>query len=108
MFGTLETCAGLYLKETLTVAAFEGVRVGVRRRATADDVIARANEVLDERGVVGATVEVSPSNFNSLDALDPITVTIAAPTAGNSLYIFDFVADKTASARCTMVREFDD
>ena len=30
-------------------------------------------------------VTISPTDFDDLDALDPITITIVAPTAGNSL-----------------------
>ena len=108
MFATLETCSGIFLKETLTVAAYEGVRVGVRRRATAAAVEARCQAILDARNVQNATITITPSNFDSLDALDPITVTVSAPTAGNSLFIFDFMADRTASAEVSMLREFDD
>ncbi len=108
MFGTLETCSGLFLKETLTIAAFEGARVGVRRRATAEMVQDRCEEVLDERGVIGYSVIIEPADFSNLDALDTITVTVRAPTAGNSLYVFDFLAGKNASAQVSMVREFDD
>ncbi len=108
MFATLETCSGIFLKETLTVAAYEGVRVGVRRRATASAVQTRCEEILAARNIQNATITITPSNFDSLDALDPITVTVSAPTAGNSLFIFDFMAARTASAEVSMVREFDD
>ena len=108
MFGTLETCSGVFLKETLTVTAYEGCRVGVRRRATRTDVINECNAVLAARGVTGATVSVTPADFSTLSALDPISVTVSAPTNGNSTYIFNFMADRSVSARVTMVREFDD
>ena len=108
MFATLETCSGIFLKESLTVAAFEGARVGVRRRATAEDVIAQVEAVLEMREVVNATITVDPSSFANLDALDSITVSVTAPTAGNSLYIFDFLAGRDVGSSVTMVREFDD
>ena len=56
MLGTLEITAGLYLRESLSICSFEACRVGTRRRSTADDVRARATEVLADRGVTGATV----------------------------------------------------
>lgn len=108
MFGTLETCSGIFLRESLTVAAFEGARVGVRRRASANDVIAQVESVLVMRDVTNATIEVDPPDFSSLNALDPIQVTITAPTAGNSLFIFDSFVGRDISAQVTMVREFDD
>ena len=108
MFGTLETCSGIFLKESIKVAAFEGARTGVRRRATPADVRTEVESVLAMRDVQGATITIEPSDFDPLNALDPITVTVSAPTAGNSLYIFDFMADRVVSAQVTMVREFDD
>ena len=38
MLGTLEVCSGIYLSESLSVCAYEAARIGVRRRATADDI----------------------------------------------------------------------
>ncbi len=108
MFGTLETCSGIFLKESLTVAAFEGARVGVRRRATSAAVIEQVEAILQIREVTNADITVEPMDFSTLSALDPITVTIVAPAAGNSLYIFDFMAGRDVSAQVTMVREFDD
>ena len=108
MFATLETCSSIFLKESLTVAAYEGARVGVRRRATFEAVQNRAQAILDARNIQNATITILPTDFDSLDALDPIRVTVSAPTAGNSLYIFDFMANRTVSAQVVMVREFDD
>ena len=113
MMGTLEVCAGIYLKESVTVCAFEGVRVGVHRGATAEDVIARAEQALADRQVIIPSddpafgITVIPADFSDLKALDPITVQIVAPTAGNSLYIFDSLVNRNVSASVTMVREFD-
>ena len=108
MFGTLEVCSGIFLTETVTVAAFEGCRVGVRRRATNADALAQVQAVLAARNVTGATISVEPPDFSTLTALDPITVTVTAPTTGNSLYIFDMMAGRTVAGQVSMVREFDE
>jgi Flp pilus assembly protein TadG len=111
MMGTLEITAGLYLKESVSVCCFEACRIGTRRGATAADVQARAVEVLADRGVVlGSTgeIKITPPNFNSLSALDTINVQITAPTAGNSIFIFDNLANRNVTSSVTMIREFDD
>ena len=108
MLGTLEITAGLYLRESLSVCSFEACRVGTRRGSTAVDVENRAREVLADRGVDGGNVVVTPGNFDSLRALDQITVRISAPTAGNSIFIFDNLAGRTVVSEVTMIREFDD
>ena len=71
-------------------------------------VQARATEVLADRGVTGATVTITPSSFDALSSLDQFTVAISAPTAGNSIFIFDNLANRTIQSSVTMVREFDD
>lgn len=111
MMGTLEVCAGIYLKESVAICAFEGVRVGVRRRATREMVIQRVQEVLVDRQVVlpdDSGIEVFPEDFSTLRELDPITVRITAPTAGNSLFIFDSLVNRDVVAEVTMVREFNE
>ncbi|MEL7497534.1 MAG: TadE family protein [Planctomycetota bacterium] len=116
MMGTLEICAGIYLKESLSICAFEGCRVGVRRRATREMVLARVNEVLADRQVVLPTdgsgnavgVEVLPTDWSGLRELDQITVRITAPTQGNSLYIFDSMVNRNVTSQVTMVREFNE
>ena len=108
MLGTLEITAGLYLRESLSVCSFEACRVGTRRGSTAADVEARALEVLADRGVTGANIVITPDGFGGLSALDPISVEISAPTAGNSIFIFDNLANRTIFSTVTMVREFDD
>ncbi len=113
MMGTLEICAGIYLQESVTVCAFEGARVGVHRGATPEDIIARVEQALADRQVIIPSddpelgITVIPSDFSGLKALDPITVQVVAPTAGNSLYIFDSLVNRNVSASVTMVREFN-
>lgn len=106
MLGTLEISAGIYLKESLTVAAYEGVRAGVKRRSTYADVVGRCQDVLDARGVTDGTIVVTPSDFSALQALDPVTVRVTAPSAGNCVMIFDHMVNREVSAEVVMAREF--
>ena len=91
MMGTLEVCLGIYLKESITICAFEGARVGVRRRGTAEEVLDTVQAALADRQVTvpEGAITITPPSFGALSALDPIRIEIVAPTAGNSLYIFD-------------------
>ena len=110
MFGTLEISAGYYLKESLSIAAYEGARTGAKRRATKAQVIARVNDILSARNVdlgESGSIVVSPDDLSSLSALDPLTVTVKAPSAGNSAIIFDSVANRMITGQVKMAREFD-
>ena len=109
MILTLGICSDIFLKETLTVAAFEGARAGVRRRATVNHALQQAENVLEARGVVDGTVTIVPSNFSNLNALDEITVIVSAPISGNSFFGYNPLnPTRYASAQVVMVREFDD
>ncbi len=110
MFGTLEISAGFYLQESLTIAAYEGARTGVKRRATKKQVVDRVNDILAARNVTlgsSGSITVIPDDLSSLDTLEPLTVTIAAPSTGNCALIFDAVANRILQAEVKMAREFN-
>ena len=108
MLATLEICAALFLKETLTIAAYEGARVGVKRRATFDDVYDATSDILQARGVNNPVINIVPEDFSTLQALDEIEVLVRAPADDNIFFIGQFVTGKYVSAKVVMVREFDE
>ena len=111
MLGTVEICSRFYLKESLTIAAYEGARTGVKRRATKADVVDRVQNILTARNVTlgeSGTITVTPDDLSTLSALDPLVVTVSAPPTGNCTLVFDsIVATGNMSSSVTMAREFD-
>ena len=124
IFGTLEICAGYLAKQSLTVSAYEGVRAGVGRGTTNDDILVRTLQVLEFRGIdlgSGSTTDfadagarhgiflITPGGLpvQQLDALDPITVRIVVPADGNATPVFGRLINRDIEATVTMVREFD-
>ena len=124
IFGTLESCAGYLVKQSLTVSAYEGVRSGVGRGTTNADVITRTAQILEFRhislGDASTTEFAQPGDrygiflitrdnlpVEDLDALDPITVKIVAPSAENATPVFKHLINRNIEASATMVREFD-
>lgn len=107
-FATLEICSAIFVKETLTIAAYEGARVGVKRRATAQDAYDQCETVLLARGIVDYEINITPSDLSTLSALDTVTVNVQAPNAGNSFFIGQFMEGRGLSSTVNMVREFDD
>lgn len=114
--GTIECCSTIFLKESVTLAAHEGARAAIRRRAAASDAVAAVDEILAVRGVDVSTmgtsyVSVSPDPTGA-DILDPISVTVTAPTSGNTVLPlpnwFTWVANRQVSSTVIMRREFDD
>jgi Flp pilus assembly protein TadG len=102
----IEACSMIFLKQSLTVAAYEGVRAALAPDAVAADAIAAGESVLDDRSVEGATVTVSPADVASLSPGEYITVTVSAPTDANSIIPGSFLTGRTLSASAVMMKEF--
>jgi Flp pilus assembly protein TadG len=107
-FATIETTSAIFVKESLTIAAYEGARVAVQRKATKKNAVDQAEQFLDARGIVNAKVDVTPKNLQNTKALDVITVEVSAPLAGNSSFIGRFFAGRNVTATVKMLREFDE
>jgi Flp pilus assembly protein TadG len=106
--GTLEISRMIFMKERLTICAYEGCRSGIKRRSTAAQVQATVNSLLPAFGITNATVTITPNNFDSLDALDPIYVTIQVPLSGTHRLYGAALNQTTLTSTVSMVREFND
>ena len=107
--GTIDVCTATFLRESAVLAAYEGARQGVGRGKTNSDVTARVRAFLDERNIVYTSnvVEISSPGFDSAETLDPVTVTVNIPIAGNTLVPSEIIGDLIVSADVTMVKEYE-
>ena len=109
--GTMEVCSALFLQEAITVCAYAGARTAVQRKSTQAQVIARVEEVLEERGIENGTVTVAPAPEAAL-LFQPIVVTVTAPTAGNTVLPlrnwYSWMGNLNFEGEVTMVKEFSD
>lgn len=102
----IECCTMIFLKQSLTVASYEGIRNAIEPNATTATVQAAATGVLADRRVNGATVSITPANFESIARGEYITVTVSAPASRNSVIPGSFFRGQTLSATATMMKEF--
>lgn len=105
VIGTIEACSALFLKQALTVAAYEGVRTAIDENATSASVQAACDQILADRRIKGATVTLKPSNIAALNPGDFIDITVSAPCASNSLVPTTFYRGRTLSATASMMIE---
>jgi Flp pilus assembly protein TadG len=107
--GTIDVCSMLFLKETVTMAAYEGARRGMGRDRTNTDATNRVTEFLDERNVnyeAANVVSFSNPDFDSADTLDNVTVTVTVPCSGNLIIPSAMFDDLTMTASVTMRKEY--
>jgi len=101
----IESCTMIFLKQSCSIAAYEGARTALLENAAADDIRRTSQLVLTERRVKGGTVTISPRNFESLPIGAYIEVTVSAPADLNSVIPGNFFRGKLLSATATMMKE---
>ncbi len=102
----IESCTMIFLKQSLTVTAYEGVRTALEERAVGADVQDVCQQILTERRVQGGTVTINPPDFEVLLPGEYIEVTVSALADSNSVIPGSFFTGKTLSASATMMKEF--
>jgi hypothetical protein len=96
----------IFLKQSLTVAAYEGARTAIIPGMKKADVETACNQILKDRNVVGGVVTVAPSNIEALNPGDFVDVTVSAPCNKNSVVPNKFYRGRTLSAKASMMIEF--
>ena len=103
MFTTIELCSVIFVKEALTVAAYEAGRVAVQRRTTLDQAISAGEAVLESRNIA--------TNPTAAIIMQPITVTATAPVSGNTVIpsmVYKVFGQPNISTQVVMRKEFMD
>ncbi len=106
-FGTIDLCSAMFLRESITIAAYEGARVGVGSAGTDAQCMARVNQILDQRGIAHSNAtSISSPSFETAQTLDHVTVTVSVPCAGNLPLSGWMFAGRSLGASVTMRKEF--
>ena len=106
---TIDICSAQYLKGSLTLAAYEGARIGVQQGGTNDLAFDRVREVLDERGVSYEedSIEItSDADFNTAETLEHITLQVRVPCLGNMPITGNLFQGRVLDASVTMRKEY--
>jgi len=103
---TVEACSMIFLKQSLSIVAYEGARTAIRAGATATDVRNTCEQILRDRRIKGATIGIEPEQFERLDPGQYVDVSISAPCGLNTVVPNTFYLDKSLSAQASMMIEF--
>ena len=105
VFGSIEASSFIFLKQSLSVAAYEGAREAIRNGSSRDDARARATAILDARQVQGFQIEFPGPDPSIARRGEEIVVQVTAGSAANSPLAGQFVANRLLSSRVVMVKE---
>ena len=103
VFGSIEFARLNMLVNSMENAAYEGARRGIIPGATAANIQAEANSILQAVGAVNATVTVTPSVITNFTP--SITVAISIPLNDNAWVTPNFTQNKVLSRSCQLTRE---
>lgn len=106
VLATIEACTMVFLKQSLSIAAYEGARTALAQNATDADVMRAAQQVLTERRVNGGAVVVLPADLAAVAQGEYMTVTATAPAAGNAVIPIQFYRGRTLTGSATIMKEF--
>lgn len=110
-FGMIETSNLVHLRTRMYSAAYESARLATRpatasnAAATSAAVTSYCTTVLQQLGVKGATVTLSPGNLSTIVPQQLVTVTISAPLNQNSFTSLIVNSTQTITAQATLIVE---
>ncbi|WP_083904703.1 TadE/TadG family type IV pilus assembly protein [Rhodopirellula sp. SWK7] len=105
VFGSIEASCMIFLKQTLSVAAYEATRVAIRDGRANADGERSARQILEGRSVNGFDIRFPNGEALDADRGAEVVVEISAPSAANSPLIGQFVADRVLTARVVMIKQ---
>ena len=105
VIATIESCSALFLKQSLTAAAYEGVRAAIAKGATTASVQTACNQILADRRIKGTQVTLTPASISSLKPGQFIDVSVSAPCTPNSPVPTTFFRGRTLTAKASMMIE---
>jgi Flp pilus assembly protein TadG len=101
IFGSIEACNMIALKQILSEAAYDGALMALRSDSDETAIISNINSVLAARNITPSNVQIQGpggSNFDSITHGQSVSVTVEAQTDGNVLGPQLFGLAKTLSA----------
>lgn len=104
--GTIEICTMIFLKQSLTIAAFEAARVSVVPTTTSANVVDAATKVLKIKKVKDFNVTITPANFSAAAYGTFIRVDVTAPCKSNSPISPFYFKSQSLTASVELMKEF--
>lgn len=107
MLGTIDACSMIFLKQSLTIAAYEGGRTALIPGTDAAQIEADCLQLVVDRNILDAQVSILPNQPDQAKAGDYISVAVSAPCATNSLIPSLFYQGRVLSATAHVMKEYD-
>ena len=105
VFGAIEASSFIFLKQSLNVAAYEGIRTATRITGNEAAATGSANAILTSRNVNDFAIQFPGGDPGDVDRGDAITIIVSAPTDTNSPLLGQFIPNRLINAQIVMLKE---
>ncbi len=105
VFGSIEACNAIYLKQAATAAAYEAVRVSTGTGGTKVAGQIRAQEIISARTISGATVQFTPDLESTWRRGTRVSCQVRVPASNNLGGINMFFTGKDLQSTIVMVKQ---
>lgn len=105
VFGAIELADGIFLKQALSIAAYEGARAVSRQKGTAAEAELRVDEVLAARRITQYSLTIEPVATAETPRSTQMTVRLVAASNSISWSPLRLFSGKTLEKTVCMVRQ---
>ncbi len=105
LMGTIEVCQMMYVRQTATIVAYEGARLGARRTTTTADIVRSVNHCLPRAVAVDGTININPQLVENLRTGEQFQISVTVPWIRNTPIRFVTGSVSNISVTATMVKE---
>lgn len=95
----------IFVRQTLKVASYEGIRVAIKQGSEIEDVRAVCENILNLRQVIAYDITVTPDTFSAMERGELVTVTIEINKEKNRLFGLLTNADETVEVSSFGLKE---
>lgn len=105
VFASIEACSMVFLQQSLQTTAYETARFAVAPRSVSATALDRGDQILADRRVKSATIELDPVDMEATDEGTLVVARVSAPLDANRLLPRFFYGNQQLTAEVTMMRE---
>lgn len=105
VFASIEACSMIFVRQAMTAAAYEGLRLAVKENGTTRDARQMTRSVLRERNVRRGTIRFTPRDITRANPGQTLSVRITVPCDDNSIMPPWFFGGRSLVATGAMVKE---
>ena len=105
VFGSIEATNYIFLKQTLNIAAYEGIRESIKVGSDNARGAAKAENILRSREVREYEIAFPNGQSSQIKRGEDVVLEVRASTAANSLLAGQFISNRVLVARVVMVKE---